>query len=189
MGVPFLPTKAQLGSDLMTYAPDQLRACECPFTGGRLAAVRAITPDVAILHAHYADRLGNTRKDGSLGMDRAGAHAARHVIVTVEKIVDSDFIRAQPERTLLPGLLVDAVVELPWGAYPLHLNGCYGSALAGFRQAVQTRENYEQYLRQWVYGLASGQSLPERIAAIQGADHVATLRSSAARRAREEVPA
>lgn len=186
MGVPFLPTKAQLGSDLMAYATEQLRAHECPFTGERVAAVRALTPDVAILHAQYADRLGNVRKDGSLGMDRAGAHAARHVIVTVEKIVDREFIRAEPERTLLPGLVVDAVVELPWGAYPLHLHGCYGSGLAGFRQAVQSRENYERYVRQWVDEAPAGQPLAERIAAIHGAEHLASLRAAAAR---EGVPA
>lgn len=176
LGVPFLPTKAQLGSDLMTHAVDQLRPTNCPFTGETVAAVRAIVPDVAIIHVQYADRLGNARKDGTLGLDRAGVHAAKKVIVTTERIVESDFLRRDPDRTLIPGFLVDAVVELPWGAYPLHLRHCYRSALPHFRAAVQSPDAYEAYLAQWIHAPAA--SVEERIVAAFGREHLESLRLS-----------
>jgi len=176
LGLPFLPTKAQLGSDLMPHAPDRLRTTTCPFTGETLAAVRAIVPDVAIVHVQYADRFGNARKDGTLGLDRAGVHAAKKVIVTAERVVDSAFLRAEPERTLVPGFLVSAVVELPWGAYPLHLRHCYRSALPHFRSAMQASDAYEAYIERWIHAPAA--SVEERIVAAFGRDHLENLRVS-----------
>jgi glutaconate CoA-transferase subunit A len=121
MGVPFLPTYTMLGSDLARSRG--LAALSCPYTGERLAAVPALCPDVALLHAHRADVYGNVQIDGYLHMDVDMARAARTVIVSAEEIVDEAAIRADPAATILPHFAVDAVVEAPFGAYP---HECYG---------------------------------------------------------------
>lgn len=123
MGVPFLPTKSMLGSDLMgrTSAVE----LDCPFTGERLCAVPALVPDVALVHVHRADERGNAQIDGPPYMDRELARAAHRVILTTERLVPTDEIAAAPDRTAIPGFLVDAVVEVPFGAYPHECHGLY----------------------------------------------------------------
>jgi glutaconate CoA-transferase, subunit A len=121
MGVPFLPTLSMLGSDLAPAVG--LQTITCPYTGERLAAVPALNPDVALIHAHRADEFGNAQVEGYRHMDVDMARAARKVIVSAERIVSTDEISAQPWATMLPHFAVDAVVEAPYGAYP---HECYG---------------------------------------------------------------
>lgn len=120
MGVPYLPTYTMLGSDL----PDGTSALEadCPFTGDRLLLLPAINPDVALIHAHSADRFGNVRIDGSTHMDVDMARAASTVIVSAERIVEPEDMVVDADSTTLPHFVVDAVVEAPYGAYP---HDCY----------------------------------------------------------------
>jgi glutaconate CoA-transferase, subunit A len=130
MGVPFLPTLTMLGSDLATRL--DLQTVTCPYTGQRLAAVPALNPDVALIHAHRADMLGNVQVDGYQHMDVDMARAARTVIVSAEQIVSPDEIAARPDRTMLPHFAVDAVVAAPHGAYPHECYGRYGPDLRHF---------------------------------------------------------
>ena len=130
MGVPFLPTLTMLGSDLATRL--DLQTVTCPYTGERLAAVPALNPDVALIHAHRADMLGNVQVDGYQHMDVDMARAARTVIVSAEQIVSPDEIAARPDRTMLPHFAVDAVVAAPHGAYPHECYGRYGPDLRHF---------------------------------------------------------
>ncbi len=120
MGLPSIPVKGMLGSDLLDISEvvGSQKAFEDPFTGERLIAVRAIEPDVAVIHAQKADEYGNVRIEGPLYEDVIKAKAARKVIVTVEEIISNREIRQAPERTTLPHFIVDAVVEAPRGAYP-----------------------------------------------------------------------
>src|SRR5215207_5469260 len=117
-GMPFLPYRGPFGSDLPAKYPDIYSTTVCPFTGEELTAVRALQPDVAIVHALRADAEGNAQWDGTSGPDVEMAKAAKRVIVTCEEVVDRDVIVANAHMTKLPGYYVHAVVEAPFGAHP-----------------------------------------------------------------------
>ena len=127
MGVPFLPALTMLGSDLMTVGG--MKTLQDPYTGETLAAVPALFPDVAVLHVHRADMFGNCQIDGYPHMDADIAGAATTVLVTTEAIVTDDETRRHPDRTVIPGFLVDALVHVPFGAFP---HECYGLYEADF---------------------------------------------------------
>jgi acyl CoA:acetate/3-ketoacid CoA transferase alpha subunit len=116
--VPFLPYKGPHGSDLIALHPDLLRRMRCPFTDEELIGVRAITPDVAIVHASRCDASGNAQWDGSMASDIMLAKAARRVVVTCEQLVSREEIVRRGAATDLPGYYVDAVIEVPFGAHP-----------------------------------------------------------------------
>jgi acyl CoA:acetate/3-ketoacid CoA transferase len=111
-----------LGSDLMGVGG--AKTMTCPFTGQTLCLVPALFPDVAVLHVHRADPTGNCQIDGYPHMDADIARAATRVVVTAEQIVPEAEMLRQADRTVIPGFVVDAVVEAPWGAFP---HECYGS--------------------------------------------------------------
>ncbi len=123
MGVPFLPTLSMLGSDYTKHLP--VKEISCPFTDRRVLLVPALFPDITILHVQRADRYGNVQIDGMPFLDREMAMASSKVIVTTEKIVDINQIRAENDKTFLPFFVVDAVVEVPYGAYPGECQGLY----------------------------------------------------------------
>ena len=155
MGIPFLPTLSMLGSDLqkMTTAKTMV----CPFTGARLCLVPALFPDVAVVHVHRADCLGNAQIDGYPHMDADIAVAASTVILTAEEIVDTEEIRRRADRTAIPFFAVDAVVEVPYGAYPHECYGLYEADLdhiGGYarRVAAGGTEAVRAYLEEYVYG-------------------------------------
>lgn len=127
-GLPFLPTRGGIGSDLVARNPDTLRLLDDPFGGRPVLACRALRPDVALLHAHRADRFGNVQVEPTARWPDFASmpQAAGRVLVTVEEIVDSEGLRAHPERTVLPGFMVDAVVEVKYGAHPTSLHPRYG---------------------------------------------------------------
>src|SRR5271169_4074703 len=152
LGVPFLPTYATLGSDLLKKNGN-LREFSSPVSEEKLVAVRALRPDVAILHVQRADAQGNAHIWGSLGVAVDGARAARKVIVVAEEIVEPGVIASDPNRTLIPGFLVSAVVHEPGGAHPSPVQGYYGRDHAFFEQYhEQTRriEDFESWLSKWV---------------------------------------
>lgn len=152
LGVPFLPTYATLGSDLLKKNGN-LREFSSPVSEEKLVAVRALRPDVAILHVQRADAQGNTHTWGSLGVAVDGARAARKIIVVAEEIVEPIVISSDPNRTLVPGFLVEAVVHERGGAHPSPVQGYYGRDHAFFTQYhEQTRrvEDFEDWLAQWV---------------------------------------
>ncbi len=125
--LPFLPTRGLIGTDLIDINPN-LELLEDPFGGPPVVACRALVPDVALIHAHRADRFGNVQYEPTALWPDIGImpKAARRVVVTVERVVGSDVLRLNPDRTVLPGFMVDAVVEAPWGAHPTSFNPCYG---------------------------------------------------------------
>ena len=156
LGVPFMPTYSTLGSDLLKKNGN-LREFPSPVNEEKLVAVRALRPDVAILHAQRADQFGNTHLWGNLGVAVDGARAARKVIVVAEEIVAPEVIASDPNRTLIPGFLVAAVVHEPWGAHPSPVQGYYGRDHAFFSQYhEQSRqvEDFEKWLARWVAGVA-----------------------------------
>jgi glutaconate CoA-transferase subunit A len=152
MGVPFMPTKCLLGSDMLKYN-ENIGSMKCPFTDETVGVVKAVVPDVGIIHVQRADEEGNAQKWGTLGVDFEGINASRKVIVTTEKIVDSDVIRRDPNRTIIPGFRVNAVVEQPWGSFPIHLAGCYNGDMFGNMMELGNEEGYENYMNKFVYGV------------------------------------
>lgn len=157
LGVPFMPTYSTLGSDLLKKNGN-LREFASPVSEETLVAVRALRPDVTILHVQRADAHGNAHIWGSLGVAVDGARAARKVIVVAEEIVAPEVIASDPNRTLVPGFLVAAVVHEPWGAHPSPVQGYYGRDHALFSEYhEQTRrvEDAENWLSRWVIRPAS----------------------------------
>jgi glutaconate CoA-transferase, subunit A len=165
MGVPFLPTLTMLGSDLMGVGGTQ--TLRCPYTGETLALVPALFPDVALLHVHRADRFGNCQVDGYPHMDADIARAASTVLVTAEEIIPDAEVRRHPDRTVIPGFIVDAVVHVPFGSFP---HECYGLYEADFDHfgdyaAAIDRSGSRavgDYLDRFVYGPATHAEYLER---------------------------
>jgi glutaconate CoA-transferase subunit A len=152
LGLPYLPTRSLLGSDLLARNP-RLRAAPCPFTGDPLVLVPALAPDVAILHVQRADREGSCQAWGPTGVSAAAGKASRTVIVVAEEIVPPEVIRNDPNRTLLPGALVAAVVRLPGGAHPSPVQGHFNrdhALYADWHRRSATAEGAEAWLDEWV---------------------------------------
>ncbi|MCU1342091.1 MAG: CoA transferase subunit [Candidatus Acidoferrum typicum] len=165
MGVPFMPTYTALGSDLLKRNGN-LREFSSPVNEDRLIAVRALRPDVAILNVQRADAAGNAHVWGSLGVAIDGARASRKVIVVTEEIVDAKVIASDPNRTLIPGFLVAAVVHEPSGAHPAPVQGYYGRDHAFFHEYHdQTREldGFERWIKHWVTEISSRDSYLKRL--------------------------
>ena len=156
MGVPFLPMRSMMGSDLLGRLPDA-RQIDCPFTGEKLVLVPALNPDVALIHVQRCDAYGNAQIDGLPFMDIDLAMAANRVILTTERIVSNDQIRRAPDQTKIPFLAVEAVVEVPFGAAP---HECYGLYEPLFKHldgyAAALRQDPDQgvgdYLERYFHG-------------------------------------
>jgi glutaconate CoA-transferase, subunit A len=157
LGVPFLPTYATLGSDLLEKNGN-LREFPSPVSEEKLVAVSTLKPDVAILHVQRADECGNAHLWGNLGVAVDGARASRRVIVVAEEIVPGEVIASDPNRTLIPGIFVTAVVHEPWGAHPSPVQGHYGrdhSYFSQYHEQSRTLEDYQRWLERWVRGPAN----------------------------------
>ncbi|MEK7352922.1 MAG: CoA-transferase [Chloroflexota bacterium] len=174
MGVPFMPTKSQIGSDMPKYN-DNIKTITCPFTGTKTGVIRAVVPDVGILHVQRCDAEGNAQRWGTLGVDHEGINASKKIIITTEKIVDGDVIRRDPNRTIIPGFRVNAVVEQPFGAYPVHLAGCYNDGPNTFG-AMQDEEAWENNLKDAVTGVKDWNEYLENLKKINGADFLEKLK-------------
>jgi glutaconate CoA-transferase, subunit A len=153
--LPFWPMRNYMGTDLPVANP-RIATIECPYTGERLATVPALNPDVTIVHAQRADAQGNTQIWGLLGVQKEAAFASRRVIVVVEELVDESVIRADPNRTLIPGLAVDAVVVEPWGAHPSYAQGYYdrdNAFYVAWEKISRDPAALAVYLDEFVYGV------------------------------------
>jgi glutaconate CoA-transferase subunit A len=165
MGLPFLPTLTMLGSDLM--GAGAATTMVCPYTGETLALIPALFPDVALVHVHRADRFGNCQIDGYPHMDADLARAATTVLVTAEEIVAEDDIRRRPDRTVIPGFIVDALVHVPFGSFPHECYGLYEADVDHFGEYVAAIEAggsaaVTEYLDRYVYGPPSFADYLER---------------------------
>ncbi|MDX1687426.1 MAG: CoA-transferase [Candidatus Promineifilaceae bacterium] len=155
MGVPFMPARTALGSSLYE-TNGSLMEMQCPFTGETLTAVRAIQPDLAIIHVQRADEYGNAHCWGNLGITREACLAARDVIITAEEIVEPEVIESDPNRVVTPGFRVTAVAHAPWGAHPSPVPGYYNrdhQSFLDYREAGNTEEAFMTWLATWIDGV------------------------------------
>jgi len=189
MGVPFLPTRTALGSDTVRdneFFVEMESQFSSPDSSGdsrprlsrpsavrqhqaeKLHAVRALTPDVTIVHVQRADGDGNAHCWGNFGVMIEGVRAAKRVIVVAEEIVEPRVIASDPNRTVIPGFLVNAVVECPYGAHPSPVQGYYKRDDAFFRQyheQTKTKQDTEAWLSRWVYGAADRRAYMNQLGA------------------------
>jgi len=153
--LPFYPLRNYMGSDLPRVNP-LIKTIACPFTGEELAAVPALNPDTAIIHAQRADENGNAQIWGLIGVQKEAAFASRNVILVAEEIVSESVIRSDPNRTLIPGMIVSAVVHEPFGCHPSYAQGFYdrdNDFYVRWREISQNETLFNKYLEEWVYGV------------------------------------
>jgi glutaconate CoA-transferase subunit A len=157
MGVPFLPTRTAMGSDV-PKGNHFFYQIISPFQPQEtLLAVRAIVPDVTIVHVQRADAEGNTHCWGNFGVMIEAVRAAKKVIVCAEEIVPQEIIASDPNRTVIPGFLVSAVVECRYGAHPSPVQGCYKRDDAFFQQyhaETKTQLAFDVWAQKWIHAIA-----------------------------------
>jgi glutaconate CoA-transferase subunit A len=149
----FMPLRSYQGSQIPETNPD-IKTITCPFTGEQYFVVPALSPDVTIIHAQRADAEGNTQVWGLTGVQKEASFAAKRVIVVVEEIVPTAVIRADPNRTLIPGFIVSAVVHEPFGAHPSYVHGFYdrdNQFYDDWEAISRDPARLEAYLDQMVY--------------------------------------
>jgi glutaconate CoA-transferase, subunit A len=156
MGVPFMPIRPMLGSDVLKQRPEA-KEIDCPFTGERLLLVPALNPDVALIHVQRCDAFGNAQIDGLQFVDIDLAMAANKVILSTERIVSNDQIRRAPDQTKIPFFTVDAIVEVPFGCAPHECYGVYEPMLKHMEYYVALVNKdpvagMRDYLDRFVYG-------------------------------------
>jgi glutaconate CoA-transferase subunit A len=177
-GLPFFPLRSYAGSDLPSVNP-AIRTVESPYGDGAIAVVPPLRPDLVILHAQRADPSGNTQLWGLLGVQKEAAFAARKLVVVVEEVVFEEVIRSDPNRTLIPGLVVDAVVHEPLGAHPSYVQGSYdrdNDFYLEWDRLSRDEGRTLAWLDEWVHGV------PDRAAYLRkvGPERLAALRPRAA---------
>ena len=184
LGLPFMPSKSLLGTDLLNkksfdgHKPFEI--IKNPWDAGDpVVLVPSLNPDVSIIHAQKADEMGNVVIEGFTTHDSEMARASKAVIVSCEEIISSDAIRREPERTTIPYIFVDAVVEQRWGAYPTSTYRHYDHDDAHLRHyqtcAREGGDVYAQYLQDYVYGC---ETFDDFLAKAAGADRLNELRDS-----------
>jgi glutaconate CoA-transferase subunit A len=155
--LPFMPLRSALESDLVRVNPS-IRPVVSPFGGEELCAVPPLRPDVAILHAQRADEDGNVQIWGLTGAQREAAFASSRVIVTVEEIVPRAVVRADPNRTAIPGMVVSAVCPVPFGAHPSYAQGYYdrdNDFYIEWDDIGRDESRVDAWLDAWVRGMPS----------------------------------
>jgi glutaconate CoA-transferase subunit A len=153
--LPFFPLRNYMGSDLPRVNPN-IKTVTCPFTGEKLAAVPPLQPDTAIIHVQRADQSGNAQIWGLIGVQKEAAFAARNVIIVAEDIVAESVIRSDPNRTLIPGIIVKAVVHEPYGCHPSYAQGYYdrdNEFYVQWREISKDLSSFNTYLDEWIYGI------------------------------------
>lgn len=154
--LPFYPLRSYTGSDLPRANP-LIRKMKSPYGEDEVYTVPPLNPDVTIVHAQRADENGNTQIWGLLGVQKEAAFAATRVIVTVEELVSEEEIRADPNRTVIPGLIVNAVVVEPFGAHPSYAQGYYdrdNQFYVEWDSIAREAVSLQNYLQEWVYGVS-----------------------------------
>ncbi len=167
MGLPFLPVRSFGGTDGFKYSGAKL--ISDPYTGLPITIVPALNPDVALIHVHQADVFGNARVFGTGISHVEAALASRKVIISTEEIIDTEEIRRDPGRTTIPYYAVDAVVHLPFGAYPGEVQGRYASDIPHVVEVVAAtmRGFIDQYLQKWVHGVGSHAEMLDKLVGAQ----------------------
>ncbi|MEJ2707333.1 MAG: CoA-transferase [Anaerolineales bacterium] len=154
-GLPFMPMNPTAAGDLEKANPRYRKVID-PYSGNEVVVVPALQPDIAIVHVQRADNQGNAHIWGIIGEQKEAAFASKKVIVTAEEIVDEDVIRSDPNRTLIPGFIVDAVCHVPYCAHPSYTQGYYdrdNDFYLQWDEISRGRESVQAYLDEWVYGV------------------------------------
>jgi glutaconate CoA-transferase subunit A len=154
-GLPFMPMNPTAAGDLERANPSYRTVID-PYSGREVVVVPALNPDVAIVHVQRADAEGNAHIWGIIGEQKEAAFAARRVILTAEEIVDEAVIRSDPNRTLIPGFIVNAVCHVPYASHPSYTQGYYDRDNAfylAWDEISKTPEAVKAYLDEWVYGV------------------------------------
>lgn len=173
MGVPFVPLRSMLGTDTLLYS--SAKVVECPFTGYPICLVPALILDVGLIHVHRADKYGNAQIDGITGFAAEMARASKRLIISAEQIVDTEHFRRQPDRTIIPYYLVDAVVHAPFASHPGEM--CYvhtrdEAQIKEWVEASTRPETTQAYLEKYIYTVKNHAEYLEKI----GPDQLETLR-------------
>ncbi len=164
MGLPFIPSRVMLGTD--TLKRSSAKVIEDPFSGKPIMLLPACYPDIVLMHVHRCDRYGNAQIDGIVIEDFELARAARRMILTTEEIVDDEIIRQAPQETVIPYYLVDAVVEVPYGAHPTLMPGRYyfdEQHIGEWLRLSKTEEGVDEYLDRYVYDVEGFSGYLDRI--------------------------
>jgi glutaconate CoA-transferase, subunit A len=163
--LPFYPLRSYEGTDMPAANP-RIRPLASPYGDERVYVVPPINPDVTIVHAQRADAAGNAKVWGLVGAQKEAAFAAERVIVVVEELVDETVIRADPNRTVIPGLIVDAVVHEPFGAHPSYAQGFYDRDNAFYVEwdvIARDPQRLTDWLATWVHGSSGRAEYMERL--------------------------
>jgi glutaconate CoA-transferase, subunit A len=174
--LPFFPLRSYFETDLPKANP-LIRPIRSPYGDETVFAVPPLKPDVTIVHAQRADAAGDTQMWGLLGCQKEAAFAAKRVIVVVEELVSEDVIRADPNRTVIPGLIVDAVVVEPFGAHPSYVQGSYDRDNHFYRDwdaISRDKAATEAWLAEWIHGVTGRAEYADKL----GQERVASLRPS-----------
>ncbi|MBN1615483.1 MAG: CoA transferase subunit A [Deltaproteobacteria bacterium] len=179
LDLPYVATKTIMGADFARYrsflGEEKLKIETSPFTGEKVCLIPPLKHDVGIIQVHRADMQGNAQTWGFLGDTKWGLLSCKKIIVCAEEIVSEETVLRDPQRTLLPGFRVDAVVAEPWGSHPSYLMGCYDLDwlyLAFYERETRTADAFERYLDDWVYGLKDRGEYIEKL----GAEKLAGLK-------------
>jgi glutaconate CoA-transferase subunit A len=173
--LPFMHLRTFEGSDL-PRKNKQIKFIRCPYTKRRLAVVPALNPDVAIIHVQRADSFGNAQIWGLMGVQREAAFASAKIIIVAEELVETSLIRRDPNRTLIPGMIVDAVVIEPFACHPSYALGYYDRDNEFYLQWARIskeKESLDRYLAEWVYGLSGRKEYVDKL----GSDYVQRLKA------------
>ena len=173
MGIPFIPVRGLMGSDILNYQAvstgKKFEVIDNPWNQGeRVVLVSATQPDVSIIHVQKADEIGNTIIQGIASHEPELIRASKATIISCEELVPTSFFRSNPDFTTVPYHHVDAVIEQPFGAYPTSTYGYYGfdaDHISYYQQCARAGGNeYANYLRRYVYECESFDDFLERSA-------------------------
>jgi len=170
LDLPYVATKTVMGADFSRYrsflGEGKLKIETSPFTGEKVCLIPPLKHDVGILQVHRADAQGNAQTWGFLGDSKWGLLSCKKIIICAEEIVAQEVVLRDPQRTLIPGFRVDAVVAEPWGSHPSYLMGCYDLDwlyLALYERETRTADAFGKYLDEWVYGLKDRKEYLEKL--------------------------
>ncbi len=156
MGIPFIPSRNLLGTDTGGYS--SCKVVKDPFSGKPINLIPAAYPDVAFIHVHRCDVYGNAQIDAILVEDFELSRCARKLILTTEEIIDNEAIRKEPWKTAIPFLVVDAVIEIPYGSHPCEMPGMYyydEEHIAEWLNLSKTQQGVDRYFDKYVFGVDS----------------------------------
>jgi len=164
-GLPFLPMN-QTGGESLEKANPLIKRIPDPYGGKDVIVVPALNPDVAIVHVQRADKNGNAHLWGIIGEQKEAAFAARKVILTAEEIVDEEVIRSDPNRTMIPGIVVSAVCHVPYASHPSYSQGYYdrdNEFYLAWDKISESKESVQKYLDEWVSGVKDREAYMDKL--------------------------